>query len=132
MHRFIPPFLPFCFALSVDPLSAQQPPDSITAMDGISNQGKNGSDPYVAAGDRAYLIGTQNGDFPDLGGHVPGEMGGLWIHPIKLIDGFQATVRDSATGQERVLSKAAEFIIYPYGNRFKYGKALDNLDVERF
>ena len=46
--------------------------------------------PYVTAGDRAYLIGTQDGNFPDMGGHVPGEMGGLWLHPIKLIDGFWA------------------------------------------
>ncbi len=46
------------------------------------------ADPYVTAGDRAYLIGTQDGDFPDLGDHLPGEMGGLWAHPIKLLDGF--------------------------------------------
>src|SRR4051812_28967414 len=132
MHRFIPPFLLFCFALSVDPLSAQQPPDSITAMDGISNQGKNGSDPYVAAGDRAYLIGTQNGDFPDLGGHVPGEMGGLWIHPIKLIDGFWATLQEIDKGKEEKLARALELINYPYGNRLRYGEVLAGLEVDRF
>jgi glycogen debranching enzyme len=103
-----------------------------TVMAGISNHGKNPTDPYVAAGDRGYLIGTQDGNFPDMGGHVPGEMGGLWIHPIKLIDGFQASVRDTATGQQQVLSKAAEFINYPYGNRFKYREVLDSLEVERF
>ncbi|WP_374711593.1 hypothetical protein [Symbiobacterium terraclitae] len=43
---------------------------------------------YITAGDRAYLIGAQNGAFPDLGWHVPGEMGGLWAHPVKLLDGF--------------------------------------------
>src|SRR5215213_10294661 len=66
-------------------LQAQRARYADTAMAGISNQGKNPTDPYVAAGDRAYLIGTQDGNFPDLGGHVPGEMGGLWVHPIKLI-----------------------------------------------
>src|SRR3954468_17837857 len=98
----------------------------------ISNQGKNLTDPYVTAGDRAYLIGTQDGNFPDLGGHVPGEMGGLWVHPIKLIDGFQASVSDWAAGQKKVLSQASEFINYPYGNRFAYGSVLDSMEVERF
>src|SRR5687767_10667252 len=88
-----------------------------SAMEGISNRGQNQGEPYVTAGDRAYAIGTQDGDFPDLGGHTPGEMGGLWAHPIKLLDGFWATVSDSATGQEVPLSKAAEFVNYPYGNR---------------
>ncbi len=100
-------------------------------MAGISNHGQNGGEPYATAGDRAYLIGTQNGDFPDLGGHVPGEMGGLWLHPIKLIDGFKANLTDVASGQQRELS-GAEFINYPYGNRFKYSAVLDSLEVERF
>ena len=113
-------------------LLAQQSDVAVPAFEGISNHGENQGEPYVTAGDRAYLIGTQDGNFPDMGGHVPGEMGGLWVHPIKLIDGFQASARDNATGQEQILSKAAEFINYPYGNRFKYGPVLDSLEVERF
>ena len=42
---------------------------------GISNHGRNKQQPYVTAGDRTYLIGTQDGEFPDLGVHVPGERG---------------------------------------------------------
>ncbi len=38
-----------------------------------------------------------------MGGHVPGEMGGLWVHPIKLIDGFWVRVTDVATNQERAV-----------------------------
>src|ERR1043166_9811385 len=49
---------------------------------GISNHGRNQREPYVTAGDRAYLIGTQDGDFPAMGQHVPGEMGGLGLHPL--------------------------------------------------
>jgi glycogen debranching enzyme len=45
-------------------------------------------DPFVVAGDRAYLIGAQDGDFPPTGWHNAGEMGGIWAHPIKLFDGF--------------------------------------------
>jgi glycogen debranching enzyme len=112
-------------------LSAQAD-SAAPAMAGLSNHGQNGDRPYVTAGDRAYLIGTQDGDFPDMGGHVPGEMGGLWLHPIKLVDGFWATVTDSATRQQSALSSAAEFINYPYGNRLRYGPVLDSMDVERF
>ena len=101
-------------------------------MAGISNHGQNQGQPYVTAGDRAYLIGTQDGNFPDMGDHVPGEMGGLWLHPIKLIDGFWATVTDLATRQQVALSESAEFINYPYGNRFRYGPVLDSLEIERF
>ena len=101
-------------------------------MAGISNHGQNQGQPYVTAGDRAYLIGTQDGNFPDMGDHVPGEMGGLWLHPIKLIDGFWATVTDRATNQEIALSKSAEFVTYPYGNRFRYAPVLDSLEIERF
>jgi hypothetical protein len=71
---------------------------------GIRSHGQHQDQPYVTAGDRAYLIGTQDGKFPDLGQHVPGEMGGLWLHPIKLIDGFWARVTDSATHKEVALS----------------------------
>jgi glycogen debranching enzyme len=99
---------------------------------GISNHGQHQDQPYVTAGDRAYLIGTQDGNFPDLGGHVPGEMGGLWLHPIKLIDGFWAQVTDSATHQQVALSESTDFVTYPYGTRFRYGPVLDSLDIERF
>jgi glycogen debranching enzyme len=101
-------------------------------MAGLSNQGQNKSEPYVTAGDRAYIIGTQDGEFPDLGDHVPGEMAGLWVHPIKLIDGFWARIIDSTTDQNVRLSESSEFINYPYGNRFKYGPVLDSLEIERF
>src|SRR5512132_2277801 len=101
-------------------------------MAGIGNRGQHEGEPYVTAGDRAYLIGTQDGNFPDLGGHVPGEMGGLWLHPIKLIDGFWAQVSDPATRQDIALSESTDFVTYPYGNRLRYGQVLDSLDIERF
>jgi glycogen debranching enzyme len=99
---------------------------------GISTHGQHQGQPYVTAGDRAYLIGTQDGNFPDLGQHVPGEMGGLWLHPIKLIDGFRAQITDSAAHREVALSEGTEFVTYPYGTRFRYGPVLDSLDIERF
>jgi hypothetical protein len=52
---------------------------------------------YVAAGDRAYIVGVQDGSLvPDIslspngiGWHIKGQMGGAWAHPIKLIHQFQ-------------------------------------------
>src|SRR2546421_12915573 len=99
---------------------------------GISNHGRSEAQPYVTAGDRTYLIGTQDGNFPDMGSHVAGEMGGLWLHPIKLIDGFWATVTDRTTHQAVALSESADLVTYPYGNRFSYRPVLDSLEIERF
>ena len=78
------------------------------------------------------MIGTQDGNFPDLGEHLRGEMGGAWLHPIKLIDGFWATVTDPANPRATALAASTEFINYPYGNRLVYGPVLDSLAVERF
>ncbi len=36
---------------------------------------------YVAAGDRAYEVGTLDGAFPQIGWHVKGGMNGLWAPP---------------------------------------------------
>lgn len=127
-----------------NPLRAAQPPSPMavspmppadyatTVLAGIPNQGRNRRQPYVTAGDRAYLIGTQDGNFPDMGQHIPGEMGGLWLPPIKLIDGFRARLVEGATGKDVLLAESKEMIAYPYGDLFRYGRVLDQLDVERF
>ena len=115
-------------ACAVEPCNAQ----SASQTTAISNQGRTGTRPYVTAGDRTYLIGTQDGNFPDMGQHVQGEMGGLWLPPIKLIDAFQARIAEAGTNDEIPLAKSEEMIAYPYGNRFVYGRVLDAVDVERF
>lgn len=108
------------------------PSNAASVFAGIGNQGRTGHQPYVTAGDRAYLIGTQDGNFPDMGHHIPGEMGGLWLPPIKLIDGFQAEITDLGTGKAIPLVEDREMITYPYGSLFKYGGVLPGLDVDRF
>jgi hypothetical protein len=124
--------LSFFFALTNAHVLASQDDYATPILAGINNHGQNQGEPYVTAGDRAYLIGTQDGNFPDMGQHVPGEMGGLWLHPIKLIDGFWAKVTDAATNQDIALSASTEFVTYPYGSRFRYGLVLDSLEIERF
>jgi glycogen debranching enzyme len=59
-------------------------------------------------------------------------MGGLWLPPIKLIDGFQARIAEVGAGTETLLSESTEMVTYPYGNLFRYGRVLGDLDVERF
>jgi glycogen debranching enzyme len=127
---------PLLLLLCLVPASARVAPAqadyAATVLAGLSNHGKTGGKPYVTAGTRTYVIGTQDGNFPDLGDHLPGEMGGAWLHPIKLIDGFRTTVAEPAARRNVVLSAATDFITYPYGNRFTYGPVLDSLVVERF
>ena len=85
--------------------------------------------PYVTAGDKLYMIGFQDGTFPDIGWHVKGEMGGIWHHPIKLMDGFEVsiTIEDSTTR----LDKADVFENYPFGNKHIYNTFSDKVSVER-
>ena len=64
-------------------------------MSGISNNGRTNDKEYLTPGDRTYVVGTQNGNFPDLGSHVKGEMGGLWMPPLKLMDGFWLKLSDA-------------------------------------
>lgn len=42
---------------------------------------------YTVAGSRAYVVGMEDGQFPAMGFHTRGEMGGIWSPPIKLLDG---------------------------------------------
>ena len=46
---------------------------------------------YVAAGDRAYVVGIMDGSFPFMGWHIKGLMGGVWTPPIKLLDTSELT-----------------------------------------
>ena len=105
---------------------------SDTILRGISNEGRTRDQPYVTAGDRAYLIGSQEGGFPEMGQHDPGEMGGLWLQPIKLADGFWASVREEASNREIPLAEAEDLVTYPYGTRLRYGSVIDGLEIERF
>ena len=53
---------------------------------------------FSLCGRKCYLIGYQNGLFPDYGWHSIGEMGGIWTHPIKIADGFWLSVETKPEG----------------------------------
>ncbi|MEO6870333.1 MAG: hypothetical protein ABI168_11850 [Ginsengibacter sp.] len=93
---------------------------------------KNNSDYlYTTAGDKLYAIGDQAGNFPSVGFHVPGEMGGIWQQPIKLLDGFRLKVVNNKTQIVSSLNKCDSFITYPFTSTFKYTLAEQNLSVTR-
>src|SRR3954451_23420872 len=77
--RWIVPFLLLTVLLSA-PAAAFAAPELST-----SDQLKTRR--YVAAGDRAYVMGFEDGRFYAQGWHVTGEMGGIWSQPLKLVDG---------------------------------------------
>ena len=56
---------------------------------------------YVAAGDRAYEVGTLDGAFPQIGWHVKGAMNGLWAPPIKLLDSYRFLINRPAFSERQ-------------------------------
>jgi hypothetical protein len=50
---------------------------------------------FYLAGKRMYEVGAMNGGFPFIGWHIPGEMGGVWAHPMKVLNGFSFVVEGS-------------------------------------
>ncbi|NOL44444.1 glycogen debranching protein [Kribbella sandramycini] len=54
----------------------------------MSEVGRLGDRRALVVGDRAYVMGDENGGYPAAGWHVRGEMGGVWAQPLKLLDGL--------------------------------------------
>lgn len=108
-----------------------------TTLSDLSNGSSNISgkteylaSPYVTAGNRVYMVGHQDGSFPELGWHIKGEMGGIWNHPIKLMDGFDIQIYDAADTLH--LDKADSFTNYPLAGQFKYNWKERNIEIERW
>ena len=72
----------------------------------------------MTPGNHAYCVGFQDGTFPDMGWHIKGEMGGLWAHPIKLLDGFSAAMVHK--GDTVYLDSAATYSTTALGSIFTY------------
>ncbi|RIW18386.1 glycogen debranching protein [Algoriphagus lacus] len=103
--------------------------EDLSSQEGLVGKSEYFSSPFVSAGDRVYLIGHQNGTFPDLGWHVEGEMGGIWLHPIKLMDGFTASL---SMGEDTYcLDQAETFTNYPFSNVLKFKFPEAGIEVER-
>jgi len=89
----------------------------------------------VCASEELKLIGSTDGSFPDMGHHIEKEMNGMWLHPIKLLDGFWLRLEDHSTdGAVNSWIRADKFINLPYGNIFSYAQGLGHtsMRIERF
>lgn len=86
--------------------------------------------PFVTAGNRVYMVGHQDGSFPDLGWHIKGEMGGIWNHPIKLMDGFDIELTHG--NEVFKLDKAIGFTNYPTANKHTFIWKEKNIEIERW
>ena len=104
----------------------------VSGLSSIEGKTQYLASPFVAAGDRVYLVGHQDGTFPDLGWHIDGEMGGIWDHPIKLMDGFTANLKIVGSNDSFCLDHASRFINYPIGNSHHFEWSKENITVERF
>jgi hypothetical protein len=58
----------------------------------------------VAAGQRAYSVGFEDGRFYANGWHISGEMGGVWTPPLKLLDGVWFGIDGQWIGQATAFS----------------------------
>lgn len=103
--------------------------EALKSQEGLRGNSTYLNSPFTTAGDRVYLIGHQNGSFPDLGWHVEGEMGGIWLHPIKLMDGFSASL--TLDDQVFCLDQAQSFTNYPFANVLEFQFEEAGLEVDR-
>ncbi|MEN9918705.1 MAG: hypothetical protein RL662_1141 [Bacteroidota bacterium] len=101
--------------------------DQIAGGTRLKGKEGNGDFLYITAGSRLYSIGNQKGLFPEIGFHVPGEMGGIWQQPLKLLDGFRVSLTDSTSNQTVNLDNCSRFTSYPLASQFEY--ALDRLGL---
>lgn len=53
----------------------------------------------VVTGDRAWVLGSADGRFPAAGFHTRGEMGGVWLPNLKLLDGLWFGINGDWVGQ---------------------------------
>lgn len=117
------------FILACSPKAEQSLNNLLKGSTKIEGKKNYLGSPYVTAGNRVYMVGHQDGTFPALGWHIKGEMGGIWNHPIKLMDGFD--VEMVVNGQVLALSKASEFVNYPYANKHVFEFIEEDLIIER-
>ena len=83
---------------------------------------------YVTAGNRLYCIGNQAGKFPEVGFHISGQMGGIWQHPIKLMDGFSLSVKNNHNGLA-YSTICDSFITYSLATKFHYTIPNENISI---
>jgi hypothetical protein len=69
---------------------------------------------YVVTGDRAYIVGTEDGNFPGMGFHISGHMNGVWSHPLKLLDSYEFLLDDAALPAVQRFTSGPGFVRLDY------------------
>lgn len=60
--------------------------------------------PYFLSGRKLYAIGSTNGALEPVGAeHLVGEMGGVWAHPVKFLDGWYLSIEDQSGHDDQLL-----------------------------
>lgn len=83
----------------------------------------------VCAGEHIKLVSTLDGRFPDFGHHLPNEMGGLWMPPVKLLDGFWMHFLDRDGIGDCWLS-ADGYTALPEGNLFHFRQGMGPTPIQ--
>ena len=73
-------------------------PTAATAAPELSTSNRLQDRREVAAGQRSYAVGFEDGRFYANGWHSTGEMGGVWAPPLKLLDGVWFGIDDTWVG----------------------------------
>ncbi|MDA0173958.1 hypothetical protein OJ998_32955 [Solirubrobacter taibaiensis] len=87
-------------------MAAAQAADEVSTTDRLPDRRE------VAAGDRAYAIGFQDGGWYANGWHITGEMGGIWAPPLKLADGVWFGVDDQWVGPATRFTSGRGYVRY--------------------
>lgn len=130
MRKLLPILIASCFLCCSKSSREPNAFSNLTESTSIGGKEEYLGSPYVTAGNRVYMVGHQDGSFPQLGWHIKGEMGGIWNHPIKLMDGFDASI--STPSGSFPLNKASKFENYPFGNKHTFISKDSSILVERF
>ncbi len=85
---------------------------------------KPGNKPYLVTGHKMYMIGSQDGLFPERGEHLPYQMWGVWAPPVKVLNGLWLKVNGE------LASLASSYEQLPYGASFRYEE--QDFRMERF
>ncbi|MEO0896274.1 MAG: glycogen debranching protein [Bacteroidota bacterium] len=100
-----------------------------------SKEGSEGNSPFVTAGDRVYMVGDQDGRFSPIGWHIKDEMGGIWNHPIKLMDGFSIRLLEGEQmlnlGDSSTVAGHWMFTNYPMANTHEFSFPERELAIAR-
>jgi hypothetical protein len=87
-------------------------PATATAATEISTSDRLQDRREVAAGDRAYAVGFQDGGWYANGWHITGEMGGVWAPPLKLADGVWFGVDNRWVGPATRFTSGPGYVRY--------------------